>query len=260
LRHAADDLRRHGRPVFGVAPTAKAAKVLRDETGIHADTVAKLLYEWRSGHEPSDVYRLPPGTTLVVDETGMVGTGALDDLVALAVAQRCRLALIGDPRQLQTVGRGGMFDELCRVGRTHKLATIHRFRHRWERAVSLQLRSGTLDAIDAYISHGRVSDGTFDDPPMGERSPSWLRRTSTSTPSIESSRSNAERTATSVRFPSVSQEAKRRPSAMSSSPAATTAPCVPVVANRCATVIGGTSSMSKPTAGSPCRTWADTDG
>jgi len=163
LRHAADDLRRHGRPVFGVAPTAKAAKVLRDETGTQADTVAKLLYEWRPGHEPRDPFRLPPGTTLVVDEAGMAGTGALDQLVTLAVAQKWRLALVGDPRQLQAVGRGGMFDELCRVGRTHKLATIHRFRHRWERAASLQLRSGKLDAIDAYISHGSVSDGTFDD-------------------------------------------------------------------------------------------------
>jgi conjugative relaxase-like TrwC/TraI family protein len=163
LRRAADDLHRHSRSVFGVAPTAKAAKVLRDETGIQADTVAKLLYEWRSGHEPSNPFWLSPGTTLVVDEAGMAGTGALDQLVTLAVAQNWRLALVGDPRQLQAVGRGGMFDELCRVGRTHKLATIHRFRQPWERAASLQLRSGKVDAIDAYISHGRVSDGTFDD-------------------------------------------------------------------------------------------------
>jgi conjugative relaxase-like TrwC/TraI family protein len=47
LRRAVDDLHRQGRAVFGVAPTAKAAKVLRDETGMPADTVAKLLYEWR---------------------------------------------------------------------------------------------------------------------------------------------------------------------------------------------------------------------
>ena len=35
-----------GRLVFGVAPTAKAAHVLRDETGMETDTVAKLLHEW----------------------------------------------------------------------------------------------------------------------------------------------------------------------------------------------------------------------
>jgi conjugative relaxase-like TrwC/TraI family protein len=161
LRRAVDDLHRQRRPVLGVAPTAKAAKVLRDETRMPADTVAKLLHEWRTGR-PLASYRLPHGSTVVVDEAGMLGTGALDDLVRLAVSQHWRLALVGDPRQLQAVGRGGMFDELCRTGRTHELATIHRFRHRWEQAASLQLRRGDLVALDAYIDHGRVTAGTFD--------------------------------------------------------------------------------------------------
>jgi conjugative relaxase-like TrwC/TraI family protein len=161
LRCAAEDLYRQGRPVFGVAPTAKAAKVLRDQGAMQADTVAKLLYEWRGG-APRDNYRLPPGSTLVLDEAGMVGTGALDDLVRLAVSQQWRLVLVGDPRQLQAVGRGGMFDQLCRTGRTHELATIHRFRHRWEQAASLQLRAGNPDALDAYIDHRRVTAATFD--------------------------------------------------------------------------------------------------
>ncbi len=162
LRRAVEDLQTQGRPVFGVAPTAKAAKVLRDETQMPADTVAKLLYEWRTGR-PHDEYKLQRGTTVVVDEAGMCGTGALDDLVGLALSQHWRLVLVGDPRQLQAVGRGGMFDELCRTGRTHELATIHRFRHRWERRASLLLRAGNTDALDAYFAHGRVAAGTFDD-------------------------------------------------------------------------------------------------
>ncbi len=93
----------------------------------------------------------------------MVGTGALDQVVRLAASQRWRLVLVGDPRQLQAVGRGGMFDELCRVGRPHELATIHRFRHPWEQAATLQLRSGNPEALDAYIDRGRVSQGTFAD-------------------------------------------------------------------------------------------------
>lgn len=162
LRRAVDDLHRYDRGVFGVAPTAKAAKVLRDETGMPADTVAKLLFEWRNG-QPHDPYRLRRGATVVVDETGMCGTGALDQLVRLAVSQQWRLVLVGDPRQLQAVGRGGMFDELCRAGRVHELATMHRFRHRWEQRASLQLRAGRTDALDAYFDHGRVSAGSFDD-------------------------------------------------------------------------------------------------
>jgi conjugative relaxase-like TrwC/TraI family protein len=161
LHRAVDDLHRQHRPVFGVAPTAKAAKVLRDEAGMPADTVAKLLHEWRSAR-PLASYRLPSGSTVILDEAGMAGTGALDDLVRLAVSQHWRLVLVGDPRQLQAVGRGGMFDELCRTGRTHQLATIHRFRHHWEQTASLQLRRGDPVALDAYMSHGRVTAGTLD--------------------------------------------------------------------------------------------------
>jgi len=173
LRRSVDDLHRRGRPVFGVAPTAKAAKVLGRETGIPADTLAKLLYEWRTGW-PRDEYRLPPGTTLVVDEAGMCGTGVLDELTALAVSQRWRLALVGDPRQLQAVGRGGMFDELCRTSRTHQLATMHRFRHRWEQRASLQLRAGNPEALDAYFAHGRVHAGTFDQV-LEQAADAWMK-------------------------------------------------------------------------------------
>jgi len=62
LRRAAEDLRDQDRVVFGVAPTAKAAKVLGEETGIPAETVAKLLHEWRA-RPPSSRFRLLPGTT-----------------------------------------------------------------------------------------------------------------------------------------------------------------------------------------------------
>ena len=114
LAAAVDDLRRQGRPLFGLAPTAKAARILERDTGIVADTVAKLLYEWhRPDRAPGDRWRLPVGTTVVVDEAGMIGTPALHQLVVLAERQGWRLALVGDHRQLQAVGRGGLFHELC---------------------------------------------------------------------------------------------------------------------------------------------------
>lgn len=75
-----------------MAPTAKAAKVLRDDAEIRADTLAKLLHEWRNG-DPRDEFRLPPGTTVALDEAGMAGTGALDELMTLAKAQQWRLVL-----------------------------------------------------------------------------------------------------------------------------------------------------------------------
>src|SRR6185312_14024405 len=47
LAAAVDDLERYARPMFGIAPTAKAARVLEAETRMPTDTVAKLLHEWR---------------------------------------------------------------------------------------------------------------------------------------------------------------------------------------------------------------------
>ena len=164
LTAGVDDLERHGRPVFGVAPTAKAARVLEAETRMHTDTVAKLLHEWRRADRPPDPnYCLPQGTTLVVDEAGMLSTPALHDIVELAEANRWRLVLVGDPRQLQAVGRGGLFDELCATGRVDTLEHLHRFQHRWEAGASLQLRAGDPRAIDLYDLHDRIHAGTFRD-------------------------------------------------------------------------------------------------
>ncbi len=163
LRAAAADLDLQGRVVFGVAPSAKAARVLERETGIASDTLAKLLHEWqRDDRPPLDRYRLPAGTTVIVDEAGMVGTGALARLVTLADQHHWRLALVGDHRQLQAVGRGGLFHELCVTGRCIELTRIHRFTEPWEAAASLQLRQGDPCGLNAYFDHGRVIADTFD--------------------------------------------------------------------------------------------------
>lgn len=164
LRAAIGDLNRSGRRVFGVAPSAKAARVLERETGAASDTLAKLLHEWeRTDRPPLDRYQLPAGSTVIVDEAGMVGTSSLARLTRLATEQDWRLALVGDPRQLQAVGRGGMFRELCTTGWVHELARIHRFTNVWEAAASLQLRRGDSRAIDAYVAHDRIKPGTFDE-------------------------------------------------------------------------------------------------
>jgi hypothetical protein len=162
LSRAREDLHGHGRPVFGLAPTAKAARGLQEKTGIVSDTVAKLLHEL-GRDQPDPRYRLPAGTTLVVDETGMINTAHLRQLVNLAEWEGWRLVLVGDPLQLQAVGRGGMFDELLRHGRVYPLEHIHRFTQPWEARASLQLRAGDPVALDAYQAHDRIIPGTLDE-------------------------------------------------------------------------------------------------
>ncbi len=162
LATAVDDLTHQHRTVFGVAPTAKAARVLERDTGMRSDTVAKLLHEWQRGDRPpGDEFRLPSGITLVVDEAGMLATPALQQLITLAEQHAWRLVLVGDHRQLQAVGRGGMFAELCTNGRVDELVQLHRFSHEWEGAASLQLRQGNPHAFDVYDAHGRIIAGTL---------------------------------------------------------------------------------------------------
>jgi conjugative relaxase-like TrwC/TraI family protein len=164
LRAAVDDLHGQSRFVYGVSPTAKAARTLQRETGMPSDTVAKLLHEWSLPERPPDPeWRLPAGTTLIVDEAGMLGTPNLHRLTQLATTNDWRLALIGDPRQLQAVGRGGIFSELCNTGRTIELERVHRFEHAWEAQASLMLRHGDPRALDLYEQHARIRAGTLDE-------------------------------------------------------------------------------------------------
>ncbi|MCB0966641.1 MAG: relaxase domain-containing protein [Ilumatobacter sp.] len=162
LHAAVTDLRGQGRPVFGLAPTAKAARVLETGTGMQCDTVAKLLHEWtRPDRPPEPPWRLPAGTTVIVDEAGMLATADLHQLTQLADQHAWRLALVGDPHQLHSVARGGMFAELCATGRPIELDTIHRFHNDWEAAASLQLRHGDPSGLDAYLDHDRILPAPF---------------------------------------------------------------------------------------------------
>jgi hypothetical protein len=93
----------------------------------------------------------------------MLNTADLHQLVMHAEQRQWRLALVGDPHQLQAVGRGGMFQELCTTGRTTELEHLHRFANPWEATNSLRLREGDPAALHFYNTFGRIRAGTFDD-------------------------------------------------------------------------------------------------
>ncbi|MBA3289619.1 MAG: relaxase domain-containing protein, partial [Acidimicrobiia bacterium] len=176
LSAAVDDLHRHRRASFGLAPTAQAARTLERDTGLASDTVAKLVYEWnRPDRAAGDRWRLPVATTVVVDEAGMIGTPALHRLVALAHEQAWRLVLVGDHRQLQAVGRGGLFHELVASGRVEALEQIHRFSAPWEAAASLLLRAGDSRGLDVYETHGRIIPGSLADH-LTRIADAWIER------------------------------------------------------------------------------------
>ncbi len=100
----------HGRDsVIGLAPSAAAAEVLGDSLGVRAENTAKFLYEHHHGR-----WNLEAGQLVLVDESSLAGTLALDRITAHAAEVGAKVVLIGDWAQLSAVETGGAFGMLVR--------------------------------------------------------------------------------------------------------------------------------------------------
>ncbi|HVA73870.1 MAG TPA: MobF family relaxase [Acidimicrobiales bacterium] len=140
-------------PVIGAALAARAAAELQAGSGIPSVTLARLVADI---DDPRS--RPEPGSVIVVDEAGMVGTRELHRLAASADRYDWRLVLVGDPRQLPEIDAGGGFAHL--VGRvpTWRLETNRRQVEGWERAALDRLREHRPSpALAAYQTAGRVT-------------------------------------------------------------------------------------------------------
>ena len=82
--------------VTGVALAARAALELQEASGIPSTTLAGLIGPVDRG-EPSP---LAPGSVLIVDEAGMVGTRTLARLLQHGHQHGAKVVLAGDHRQL----------------------------------------------------------------------------------------------------------------------------------------------------------------
>ena len=184
--------------VIGLAPSAAAAEVLAGELAIATDNTAKWLSEHRNAPArvnerrrieailatrpdspdtrrlreraqalDADIARwqLRPGQLLIIDEAGLAGTVALDELVRAAGDAGAKVLLSGDWAQLSAVDAGGAFGLLARDQNASvaELGEVRRFDSEWERAASIELRHGRKTALDAYESHERITGGTRED-------------------------------------------------------------------------------------------------
>jgi hypothetical protein len=93
----------------------------------------------------------------------MLATPDYERLLTVAGSDGLRLVLVGDPRQLAAVGRGGMFDEARNLLPTVELQEVHRFTADWEAVASLALRAGDPVAISAYEARGRIRYGSAEE-------------------------------------------------------------------------------------------------
>jgi ATP-dependent exoDNAse (exonuclease V) alpha subunit len=137
--------------ILGCALSARAACELRDATGIDTTTIARLKLGLDQGAE------LAPGSVLLVDEAGMVGTRDLAQLAKAAQRAKGKLVLVGDDRQLPEIEAGGAFQALAdRLGAV-ELSQVHRQTQPWDRDALAALRQGDTTAFaTAYERYGRL--------------------------------------------------------------------------------------------------------
>jgi ATP-dependent exoDNAse (exonuclease V) alpha subunit len=140
----ADCYRAAGWHMIGAAPTARAARQLRERAGIPATTMHSLLGEL----ERAGGFR--PRTVLVLDEAGMAPTTLTAELFRIAEQGRAKLVAIGDPGQLASVQAGGWLGALCRLQGGPGLREVMRQRDPRERAALQALRDGRPEE---YLTH-----------------------------------------------------------------------------------------------------------
>jgi hypothetical protein len=108
-----------GGQVLGLAPSAAAAAVLGEQTGIRTDTLAKLTWSLRNGGLPDWAMGVGPATLMIIDEAGMADTLSLDTAVRFALDRGASVRLIGDDQQLAAIGAGGVLrDRRLRLSAT----------------------------------------------------------------------------------------------------------------------------------------------
>ncbi|MFG3339500.1 MobF family relaxase [Glycomyces sp. NPDC048151] len=185
-----------GRRLVGLAPSAKAAKVLENDLGIPCSTVDMFLWKISPGNRLSgpelaaslrpvsgaeqegagraragadrsaplgpDLLGLRPGDVLLVDEASMAGTLNLDRVTAIASLAGAQVRLLGDTHQLGAVASGGALRLIAAKAGATELDELHRFADPQFAEASLKLRVGDGNALDYFELRGRLVGGTED--------------------------------------------------------------------------------------------------
>jgi ATP-dependent exoDNAse (exonuclease V) alpha subunit len=148
-----------GGQVLGLAPSAAAAAVLGEQTGIRSDTLAKLTWSLDHGELPGWAAAVGPSTLVVIDEAGMADTLSLDTAIQFAIDRGASVRLVGDDQQLAAIGAGGVLRDIQQSHGALRLTEVHRFTDPAEAAASLAIREGDPSGLEFYLDHGRVHVG-----------------------------------------------------------------------------------------------------
>ncbi|OEZ51828.1 MobF family relaxase [Duganella sp. HH105] len=146
LNIAAEQAKACGYTVKGLAPGASAARELAG-AGIDAETITAFSHR--------QAKKLDGRTLLIVDEAGMASTRQTHLILSEAAAAGCRVVLVGDTGQLQSVEAGKPFAQLQAAG-MHTVAVnqIQRQKNRrLKHAVELAVDGQTAMAVNVLDKH-----------------------------------------------------------------------------------------------------------
>ncbi len=159
LKVLAEAWREGGGTVLGLAPSAVAASVLRDQTG-EATTLAKYVWDLNHNHQGSMDARIGPDTLMIIDEAGMADTISLATVIGHVVGRGGSVRLVGDDQQLAAISAGGVLRDIAETHGAVELTELLRFQDPAEAAASLALREGRPEALGYYLDTDRVHVGT----------------------------------------------------------------------------------------------------
>jgi hypothetical protein len=151
--------------VIGLAPSWVAADELAGSAGIPAQAIARWRYA--CAREQAEARTAPAGarttvldrdTLVLVDEAGMVSTRDLEAVLSAARQAGAKVVLIGDRRQLASVGGASALRAVSEVvGRAGVLEEVRRQAVDWQRAASMIMAGGDAEAgLRAYAANDRV--------------------------------------------------------------------------------------------------------
>lgn len=153
LRSVAASYERVDRNVLVLTLSAAAARVVTDETGLPAHTIAG----WRVG-----VVDMPRNGLVVIDEASMVPTLVLDEMIRVAGVYRTKLSLIGDYAQMGAPEAGGLLRDLAALPAAVELTAVRRFAAEWEAEATLALRARDVTIAATYQRQKRIIETSTD--------------------------------------------------------------------------------------------------
>ncbi|TRY19429.1 AAA family ATPase [Tessaracoccus rhinocerotis] len=159
LRVLAAAWRDSGGNVIGLAPSAVAAGILREQVD-GATTVAKLVWDLDHHTQNDLLAKIGAETMVVIDEAGMTDTHSLARVIEHVVAKGGSVRLVGDDQQLAAISAGGVLRDLAHTHGAVELSELMRFEDKAEAAASLALRDGRPEALGFYLDADRIHVGT----------------------------------------------------------------------------------------------------